>query len=96
MVRLLVRGREATKDDHMVLRDLEQATSFKAYPIGVFFYFQVQRFPMVPVFKVKFFNQICSLATIESSHNIEGFVVKSQCCMEVSSSIQIGHLCPCI
>ena len=41
VVRLLVRGSETSEDDHVVLRDLEQATAFEADPVRVFFYFQV-------------------------------------------------------
>ena len=96
MVRLLVRSREAAEDNHVVLRDLEQATALQTNPIRVFFDFEVKGLPVVALFQVELLDQISSLATVEASNNVKGFVVKGKGGVEVSSGVQICNLGPSI
>ena len=96
MVRLLVRSCEATKDDHMVLRDLEKTTAFETNPVRVFFYFEVEGFPVVSLFQIELLDKVSSLATVEAGNHVEGFVVKSKGRVEVSAGVQICYLGPSI
>ena len=96
MVRLLIRSREPTKDNHVVLRDLEKATSLEANPVRIFFDFKVKGLPLVALFQVELLNQVGSLATVEACNHVEGFVVKGKGGVEVSSGVQICNLGPSI
>ena len=96
MVRLLVRSCEATKDDHMVLGDLEKATAFETNPVRVFFYFEVERLPVVALFQVELLDQVCPLAPVEAGNHVKGFVVKGKGRVEVSAGVKICYLGPSI
>ena len=47
VVRLLVTRSEASKDDHVVLTDLEESAALEADPVRVLFDLQVQGLPVV-------------------------------------------------
>ena len=51
---------------------------------------------MTSPFDVIFFNQICSLASIEPCYDIERRIIERYRCMEVPSCIQWSNLCPTI
>ena len=70
MVGLLVRGRKASEDNHMVIRDLEQAAALQTNPIRIFFDLEVQGLPMDSVLQVKLFNKVGSLPAIEAGNHI--------------------------
>ena len=53
VVCFLVACREAAEYDHVVIWYLEETTAFQAYPVRVFFYFQIESFPMISLFQVK-------------------------------------------
>ena len=71
MVRLLIRGSETTKDQNMLVRNLEQAAALETDPICILFDFKIKSFPLLSTFKVEFFYQISSLTSIKTSNNIE-------------------------
>ena len=96
MVCLLVGCCESAKNDHVICWDLEETTSFKADPVGVFLYLKIKSLPVIPFFEIKFLNQVGSLSTIESCNNVECLVLKCKCCVEVPSGIEIGYLVPLI
>ena len=96
MVRLLVRGREATEYKNVLVRDLEEAAALETDPICVFFNLKVQGLPLLSALQVEFLYQVRPLPTIKASHDIEGGAVKSDGGMEVSLRVQTGNLCPLV
>jgi hypothetical protein len=71
MIRLLIRGGEATKDQNVLVRNLEKTAAFEADPICIFFDLKIESLPLLSTFEVKFLYQISSLTSIEASNNIE-------------------------
>ena len=51
---------------------------------------------MVSLLEIKFFYQICALSSIETGHNIQSLIIKGKSRMEISSGIEVRHLCPSI
>ena len=96
VVRLLIRGREATEDQYVLVRDLEEAATLETDPICVFFNLKVQGLPLLSALEVEFLYQIRPLSTVKASHDIERGAVKSDSRMEVSLRVQAGDLCPLI
>ena len=94
VVGLLVGSRKASKDNHMVIRDLEQATALQANPICILFDLEVQGLPMDPVLQVKLFYKVGSLAAVKPSYYVKVLVFESESRVEVSSGIQVGDLSP--
>ena len=54
MVRLLIRGRETTEDQDVLIRDLEEAAALETDPICIFFDLKVQGLPLLSALQVKF------------------------------------------
>ena len=96
MVRLLVRGREATEDQNVLVGDLEEAAPLETDPVCVFFNLKVQGLPLLSALQVEFLYQVRPLPTVEASHDIERGAVKSDGGMEVTLRVQTGNLCPLI
>lgn len=96
MVRLLIRGREATEYQNVLVRDLEEAATLETDPVCVFFNLKIQGLPLLSALQVKFLYQVRPLPTVEASYDIERGAVKSNGGMEVSLRVQAGDLCPLI
>jgi len=74
VVRLLIRGGEPSEYKDVLLRELEEAAAFEADPVGIFLYFQVEGFPLVPPPQVQLLNQVSPLSPIEPRHHIERLI----------------------
>ena len=87
MVCLLVARGEAAEYDHVVIRDLEKTTAFEANPVRILFYFQVQRLPVIALLQIEFLNQVRSLTSVETSHNVQRFIIEGKCSVEISACV---------
>ena len=96
MVRLLIRGREATEDQNVLVRDLEEAATIETDPVCVFFNLKIQGLPLLSTLQVEFLYQVGPLPTVKASYDIERGAVKSDGGMEVSLRVQTRDLCPLI
>ena len=96
MVRLLVTGREAAEDQDVLVGDLVEATALQTNPVRVLFDPQIERLPVLSPLDVVLFDEIRTLASIESSYDIQGLIVESNCCVEVAACVQASHLRPSV
>ena len=71
VVRLLVRGGEATENQNVLVRDLEQAAALQTDPICVFLDLEVESLPLLSAFEVEFFYQVGPLTSVEASHYVQ-------------------------
>ena len=78
----------------MLVRDLEETATLETDPVCVLLYPKVESVPVLATSDVILFNEVGSLATIETSNYIESLVIECDCSMEVSSRVETGHLSP--
>ena len=77
LVGLLVRSGESAEDEDLVLASRVETATLKANPVGILFNLQVEDLPLhFDLLQIQLLNQVCALATIEPSHNIEEAVVE--------------------
>ena len=94
VIGLLIRSCEASKDEDVLVGYLEEAATLQAYPVCVLLNFQVKSLPLKSFLQVKLLNQVCPLASIETSYHVQELVIERYCCMEVSLRVKISYLSP--
>ena len=96
MVCFLVTRGESSEDQDVLVRNLIQATPLEAYPVCVFFDTEVQGLPVLPPLDVVLFNEIGTLAAVESGNHVQRLIIEGDRCMEVTPCVQTRHLSPSI
>ena len=81
MVCFLVTRGESSEDQDVLVRNLIQATSLEAYPVCVFFDTEVQGLPVLPPLDVVLFDEIGTLAAVETGNHVQRLVIEGDRCM---------------
>lgn len=87
VIRFLIRCREATKDQDVLVRDLVKATALQADPVSVLFDPQVQCLPMLSPLNVILLDQVGALPTIEASNDEERLIFEGNRGVEIAPRI---------